>query len=61
VQQNKEDFFYRGMGEWGFECRDITTFPLIVILSERSESKDLLHVQADPSAALGMTIEEGSG
>ncbi len=32
-----------------------------VILSERSESKELLRIQADPSAALGMTIEDHSG
>jgi hypothetical protein len=29
---------------------------MIVILSERSESKDLLNTRADPSATLGMTI-----
>jgi len=34
----------------------ITRLPLTVILSERSESKDLLNIRADPSAALGMTI-----
>jgi hypothetical protein len=35
--------------------------PRFVILSERSESKEPLRIQADPSAALGMTIEDHSG
>ncbi|PQV60635.1 hypothetical protein CLV53_10671 [Sediminibacterium magnilacihabitans] len=32
-----------------------------VILSERSESKEPLRIQADPSAAPGMTIEDHLG
>ncbi|PQV60002.1 hypothetical protein CLV53_11127 [Sediminibacterium magnilacihabitans] len=34
---------------------------MYVILSERSESKDLLNIRADPSATLGMTTETRSG